>query len=44
MIISVTLANCLPGVYSLVAPLILGFWNFYLPFTNEKLHRFDDKK
>lgn len=43
MIASITLANCLPGVYSMVAPFVLGFWNFYNPFTNEKRHHFEDE-
>lgn len=43
MITSITLANCLPGVYSIIAPFILGVWNLYTPFKNEKLYRFDDQ-
>lgn len=43
MITSITLANCLPGIYNLAAPLLLGVWNLHLPFTNDKLHRIDDK-
>ena len=43
MIASITIANCLPGVYSMIAPFILGIWNLKSPFTNDKLHRLDEQ-